>query len=132
MSAVFHYIVGTFGMVYIDDWLICSRDKESHYKHREMLLFRPQENALYDSSKKGELMKDEIDFLAPLTRNNGIQNSTDLVGTIKKCLELISLTDLHGFLGHASPFDQFISDFAKLAFSLKVRTTIEIRITSIV
>lgn len=45
---------------YIDDLLMFSKDKENHYNHLEIVLFRVQENELYASPKKCKFMRDGI------------------------------------------------------------------------
>ena len=118
MNEIFHDCIDDFLVVYIDDLLIFSKDKESHFTHLETVLKRLEEHELYVSPKKCEFMRDEIDFLGLKIGKRGIRVNQEKVEILRTWPKPISLTDLRSFLGLLQFFRRFIPNFAKVAAPL--------------
>lgn len=118
MNQIFHDCIDDFMVVYIDDLLIFSKDRESHYAHLEKVLSRLRDHELYVSPKKCEFMKTEIDFLGLVIGRNGIRVDDRKVEILRTWPRPNSLTDLRSFLGLLQFFRRFIPDFAKVASPL--------------
>jgi len=118
MNQIFHDCIDEFLVVYIDDLLIFSKDRESHYSHLETVLSRLEEHELYVSPKKCEFMTDELDFLGLVIGKRGVRVNDKKVNILRTWPRPISLTDLRSFLGLLQFFRRFIPEFAKVAAPL--------------
>ena len=118
MNSIFHDCMDGFIVVYMDDLLIFSKDKESHYKHLELVLSRLEKHELYVAPKKYEFMKDNIDFLGLLIGKDGIRVNPKKVEILKTWPKPSSVTEIRSFLGLIQFFRRFIPDFSKIASPL--------------
>ena len=118
MNNIFHDCLDEFMVVYMDDLLIFSKDKESHYKHLEIVLSRLKEHELYVAPKKCEFFEENIDFLGLLIGKDGLQVNPEKVEILKTWPKPASVTDIRSFLGLLQFFRRFIPDFAKIASPL--------------
>ena len=83
MNSIFHDCLDEFLVVYMDDLLIFSKDKEGHYKHLEIVMSRLKENELYVSPKKCEFFEENIDFLGLLIGKDGLRVNPEKVEVLK-------------------------------------------------
>jgi len=118
MNQIFHDCIDDFLVVYIDDLLIFSKDRESHLTHLEIVLKRLKEHELYVSPKKCEFLNEETDFLGLVIGRNGIRVDERKVKILRTWPKPESLTDLRSFLGLLQFFRRFIPAFAKVASPL--------------
>jgi hypothetical protein len=61
-----------FVVVFIDDILIYSKNKEEHVKHLRIVLSRLQEHQLYAKFSKCEFWLDEVPFLGHVLSADGV------------------------------------------------------------
>lgn len=73
MNRVFHEYLDQFVIVFIDDILIYSKNKEEHEKHLMMVLETLRKEKLYAKFKKCEFWLDKIVFLGHVITARGIE-----------------------------------------------------------
>ena len=118
MNRIFYDCIDVFMVVYMDDLLIFSKDRSTHYKHIETVLSRLKENKLYISPQKCEFMRDEISFLGMIVGNGGIKVDRKKIQILREWPKPKSLTEVRSFMGLLQFFRRFIKDFSKISASL--------------
>jgi hypothetical protein len=104
-----------FVIVFIDDILIYSKNKEEHIEHLRIILTHLREHQLYAKfSKCAFWLEEEIQFLGLVLSAKGIAVDPN---EVKDILEWKSPTIVHqvrSFLGLAGFYCRFILDFSKI------------------
>jgi hypothetical protein len=72
MNKVFMEYLGKFVVVFIDDILIFSKNKEEHDEHLHLVLQKLRENQLYVKLSKCEFWLKEVSFLGHIISEGGI------------------------------------------------------------
>jgi hypothetical protein len=114
MNSVFMPELDKFVVVFIDDILIYSKNKEEHAEHLWIVLTRLREHQLYAKFSKCTFWLEEIQFLGHILSAKGIAVDPNKV---KDILEWRSPTTMHqvrSFLGLAGYYRRFIPDFSKI------------------
>jgi hypothetical protein len=115
MNSVFMPELDKFVVVFIDDILIYSKNKEEHAKHLHIVLSRLREHQLYTKFSKCEFWLDEVPFLGHVLSDEGVAIDP---GKVKDILDLKPPTTIHqvrSFLGMAGYYRRFIPDFSKVS-----------------
>ena len=73
MNRVFRPYLDKFVVVFIDDILICSKDKDEHADNLRIVLQTLRENQLYEKLKKCEFWLEEVMFLGHVVTKEGIK-----------------------------------------------------------
>ena len=73
MNRVFRPYLGKFIVVFIDDILIYSKDKEEHTDHLRTILQALRKHQLYDKLKKCKFWLEEVVFLGHVVTKVGIK-----------------------------------------------------------
>ena len=68
MNRVFRPYVDQFVVVFIDDILVYSKDRESHDTHLQVVLETLRKEQLYAKLSKCECWKNEVSFLGHIVR----------------------------------------------------------------
>ena len=66
MNDVLKDVIGEFVLVYLDDIVIYSRDKNEHYRHLQIVLELLRKHKLYANLSKCKFVRPELQFLATL------------------------------------------------------------------
>jgi hypothetical protein len=114
ISSVFMPELDKFVVVFINDILIYSKNKEEHAKHLQIVLTRLRGHQLYAKFSKCVFWLEEIQFLGHVLSSKGIVVDPSKV---KDILEWNSPTTVHqvrSFLGLAGYNRRFIMDFSKV------------------
>jgi hypothetical protein len=114
MNSIFMPELEKFVVVFIDDILIYSKNKEEHAEHLWIVLTRLREHQLYAKFSKCTFWLEEIQFLGHVLSAKGIAVDPSRV---KDILEWKSPTTVHqvrSFLGLASYYHRFTPDFSKI------------------
>jgi hypothetical protein len=114
VNPVFMPELDKFVVVFIDDILIYSKNKEEHANHWRIVLTRLREHQLYAKFSKCTFWFEEIQFLGHVLSAKGIVIDPSKV---KDILEWKSPTIVHqvrSFLGLAGYYRRFIPYFFKI------------------
>jgi len=115
MNSVFMPELDKFVVVFIDDILIYSKSKEEHVEHLCIVLSRLREHQLYAKFSKFEFWLDEVPFLGHVLSAEGVVVDPGKVRDILSWKPLISMHQVHRFLGMLGYYRRFIPVFSKIS-----------------
>ncbi|KAL4023009.1 hypothetical protein IC575_016756 [Cucumis melo] len=122
MNRIFHRYLDQFVIVFIDDILVYSVDRESHEEHLRIVLQTLREKQLYAKFSKCEFWLEQVVFLGRVVSAKGVSVDPQKVEAIVNWERPISATKVRSFLGLAGYYRRFIEDFSRLALSLTALT----------
>ena len=105
-------------IVFLDDILIYSKNKNDHIKHVDKVLSLLRENKLYAKSSKCEFFKSEISFLGHVINGNGVTMEKSKVDAVTNWPTPKDITDVRAFLGLAGYYRKFVNNFSKISAPL--------------
>jgi hypothetical protein len=115
MNSVFMPELDKFVVVFIDDILIYSQNKEEHAQHLRVVLTRLREHKLYAKFSKCKFWLDQVQFLGHVLTTEGISIDPSKVQDILNWKSPKSVNRIRQFLGLAGYYRRFIPDFSKIA-----------------
>ncbi|KAI3691369.1 hypothetical protein L2E82_49718 [Cichorium intybus] len=122
MNRVCRPYLDKFVIVFIDDILVYSRNKEDHEQHLKLMLDLLKEQKLYAKFTKCEFWIREVHFLGHVVGKEGIQVDPAKIEAIKKWEAPRTPTEIRQFLGLAGYYRRFIENFSKIAQPLTALT----------
>lgn len=118
MNQVLRPFIGKFVVVYFDDILIYSKNKEEHLEHLQQVLQTLREQKLYANLKKCSFLTNEVTFLGYIITSEGIRVDPEKIGAINSWPIPKSIHDVRSFHGLASFYRRFIKNFSSVAAPL--------------
>ena len=115
MNLVFMPELDHFVVVFIDDILIYSKNKEEHAQHLRIVLTRLREHKLYAKFSKCEFWLDRVQFLGHVLTPDGVSVDPSKVQDVLDWKSPRSMHQIRQFLGLAGYYRRFILDFSKIA-----------------
>jgi hypothetical protein len=115
MNKVFMEYLDKFVVVFIDDILIYSKNKEEHAEHLRLVLQKLREHKLYAKRSKCEFWLKEVSFLGHIVSNGGIAIDPSKVEGVLNWKPPTTVSEIRSFLGLAWYYRRFIEGFSKLA-----------------
>ncbi|KAL4028402.1 hypothetical protein IC575_011598 [Cucumis melo] len=122
MNRIFHRYLDQFVIVFIDDILVYSVDRESHEEHLRIVLQTLREKQLYAKFSKCEFWLEQVVFLGHVVSAKGVSVDPQKVEAVVNWERPISATKVRSFLGLAGYYRRFIEDFYRLALPLTALT----------
>ncbi|GJZ43239.1 putative reverse transcriptase domain-containing protein, partial [Tanacetum coccineum] len=105
-------------IVFIDDILIYSRNKEEHANHLRIILELLKKEKLYAKFSKCDFWIHIVQFLGHLIDSQGLYVDPAKIEAVKNWTSPTTPTEIRQFLGHAGYYRRFNKDFSKIAKSL--------------
>ena len=102
-------------MVFIDDILIYSKNKEEHAEHLRVVLQTLQLEQLHAKLSKCEFWLESITFLGHVVSKEEISVDPNKTQAVKDWPTLKSATEINSFIGLAGYYRRFEHDFSKIA-----------------
>jgi hypothetical protein len=115
MNKIFMKYLDKFVIVFIDDILIYSKDKEEHAKHLKIVLQTLREHQLYAKFSKCKFWLDSAEFLGHVITKEGIAVNPSKVQSVLEWKSPKNAKEIRGFLGMAGYYRRFIEGFSKIA-----------------
>jgi hypothetical protein len=115
MKSVFILELDKFVMVFIDDILVYSRNKEEHEQHLRIILQRPRDHQLYAKFSKCAFWLEEVPFLGHVISAEGIAVDPSKVQEVLEWKSPRSVMQISSFLKLAGYYRRFIPNFSKIA-----------------
>ncbi|GKA80670.1 putative reverse transcriptase domain-containing protein [Tanacetum coccineum] len=104
-----------FIIVFIDDILIYSKNKQEHEGHLKLILELLKKEELYAKFSKCEFWIPKVQFLGHVIEIQGIHVDPAKIDSIKDWASPKSPTEIHQFLGLAGYYRRFIEGFLNIA-----------------
>ncbi|KAJ3707632.1 hypothetical protein LUZ61_011337 [Rhynchospora tenuis] len=114
MNRVFHDLLDSCVVVFIDDILIYSKTKEEHENHLRMVLERLREHKLFAKLSKCEFWLAQISFLGHIVSGKGLAVDPDKIKAATEWKPPKTVTEVRSFLGLAGYYRRFVPDFARI------------------
>ncbi|KAI3778829.1 hypothetical protein L2E82_08214 [Cichorium intybus] len=118
MNRVCKPFLDRFVIVFIDDILIYSKNKEEHASHLRLVLETLKREQLYAKFSKCEFWMREVQFLGHVVSIQGIKVDPAKVEAVMKWEPPKTPTEVRSFLGLAGYYKRFIQDFSRIAVPL--------------
>ena len=115
MNRVFRPYVDQFVVVFIDDILVYSKDRESHDTHLQVVLETLRKEQLYAKLSKCEFWKNEVSFLGHIVSKEGILVDLKKIEVAIEWKPLRNVTEVRSFLGLAGYYRRFVKGFSMTA-----------------
>ncbi|KAK7264749.1 hypothetical protein RJT34_32359 [Clitoria ternatea] len=118
MNRIFHPYLDKFVVVFIDDILVYSKNREEHVEHLKVVLEILKKKQLYAKLSKCEFWLEEVNFLEHVISQGGIAVDPSKVEAVLKWERPTTITEIRSFLGLAGYYRRFIEGFSKLGYPL--------------
>ncbi|GJU58505.1 putative reverse transcriptase domain-containing protein [Tanacetum coccineum] len=118
MNRVCKPYLDKFVIVFIDDILIYSRNKEEHADHLRIILELLRKEELYVKFSKCDFWISIVQFLGHVIDSQGIYVDPTKIEAVKNWASLTTPIEVRQFLGLAGYYRRFIKDFSKITKSL--------------
>ncbi|GJT37793.1 putative reverse transcriptase domain-containing protein [Tanacetum coccineum] len=115
MNRVCKPYLDKFVIVFIDDILIYSKNKQEHEKHLKLILELLKKEQLYAKFSKCEFWIPKVQFLGHVIDSQGIHVDPAKIESVKDWASPKSATEIRQFLGLAGYYRRFIEGFSKIA-----------------
>ncbi|GJV18449.1 putative reverse transcriptase domain-containing protein [Tanacetum coccineum] len=115
MNQVCKPYLDKFVIVFIDDILIYSKNKQEHEEHLKQILELLKKEELYAKFSKCEFWIPKVQFLVHVIDSEGIHVDPAKIESIKDWTSPKSPTEIRQFLGLAGYYRRFIEGFSKVA-----------------
>ncbi|GJY26746.1 putative reverse transcriptase domain-containing protein [Tanacetum coccineum] len=115
MNRVCKPYLDKFVIVFIDDILIYSKNKQEHEEHLKLILELLKKEELYAKFSKCEFWIPKVQFLGHVIDSEGIHVDPAKIESIKDWTSPKSPTEIRQFLGLAGYYRRFIEGFSKIA-----------------
>ncbi|TYK29773.1 reverse transcriptase [Cucumis melo var. makuwa] len=111
-----------FMIVFIDDILVYSVDREAHEEHLRIVLQTLRDKQLYAKFSKCEFWLEQVVFLGHVVSAKRVSVDPQKVEAVVNWERPTSATEIRSFLGLAGYYRRFIEDFSRLALPLTALT----------
>jgi len=111
-------LLDEFCIVYLDDILIFSPDRDTHTEHIRRVLARLRKAQLYCKPSKCSFYKDQVEFLGYIVNREGIAMDPERIRTIQDWPEPQTFRDVQVFLGFCNFYRKFIRGYSEIALPL--------------
>jgi hypothetical protein len=115
MNKVFMEELDKFVVVFIDDILIYSKNREDHKRHLWTVLGKLRAHQLYAKLSKCEFWLEKIAFLGHIWTAEGIEVDPSKVEAVSKWRQPSNVSEVRSFLRMAGYYRRFIKGFSSIA-----------------
>jgi hypothetical protein len=118
-----------FVLVFIDDILIYSKNREEHEEHIKLVLQVLRENQLYAKFRKCEFFQKQVHYLGHVIYEEGVVVDPDNIRYIMEWPTPKDVYDIISFMGLIGYYRRFIKGFSKIGFPITALQKKEVKFT---
>ena len=118
MKRVFKQYLDFFVIIFIDDILIYSSNKEEHVSHLIIVLQTLKDRHLFAKFSKCEFWLQDVAFLGHIVSSKWIRVDSQKMETVKQWPRPTSATNIKSFLGIVGYYRKFVEEFSYIASPL--------------
>ena len=107
-----------FVLVYLDDILVASADRQSHTAHLRLVLELLRDNGLVLNSSKCQFYRSEVEFLGLRVTAGGVAPLPAQIAAIQDFPQPTTIKELQGFLGAVNFYRRFVPAAANILLPL--------------
>src|SRR4051794_5360295 len=115
MNYIFMEYLNKFVVVYLDDILVYSKNKEEHAEHLCLILAKLREHKLYAKYSKCEFWLPEVIYLGHVISKDGVVVTPERIQAILDLTPPKTVKQVRRFLGLASYCRRFVEKISKIA-----------------
>jgi hypothetical protein len=114
MNNVLNKFLDIFILVFIDDILIYSKNREEHEEHLRLVLQVLREHQLYAKLSKCDFFQKQVHYLGHVISKEGVAVDPDKIRSIMECPTPKDVSDIISFVDLAGYYRRFIRGFSKI------------------
>jgi hypothetical protein len=114
MNSVLNKYLDKFVLVFVDDILVYSKNREEHEEHLRMVLQVLREHQLYAKFNKCDFFKKEIQYLGHVISVEGVTVDPAKIKEIMDWPTPRNVTEVRSFMGLDGYYRRFIKGFSKI------------------
>lgn len=114
MNDIFHDLIDTYVVVYLDNILIYFSNREEHIHHVREVLRRLREYHLFLRSTKCTFFTTEVTYIGVVITPEGFSMEKEKIKAIQEWREPTTLKQLQSFLGFANFYRRFVHNFGSI------------------
>ncbi|CAI7801995.1 unnamed protein product [Closterium sp. NIES-54] len=118
MNEAFTQLLDKCVIVYLDDILIYSRDKQQHLADLEEVFKNLDEHRLLTKGSTCEFFQDKLEFLGHVISEAGVEIDPKKLDMVKAWHPPTNITELQSFLGFVNYVHRFVPKMARLTGTL--------------
>jgi RNase H-like domain found in reverse transcriptase/Reverse transcriptase (RNA-dependent DNA polymerase) len=118
LNGIFSDLLDVYVIIYLDNILIFSGNKDDHFWHVSKVLKRLRKHGLYANGKKCDFNFKSVDYLGHMIGPNGLQMDPAKVKVIQDWPEPQKVKDIQSFLGFANFYRQYIHNYSDIVVLL--------------
>ena len=115
MDDILQPFTNSFVVIYLDDILIYSRTWEEHLQHIHQVLSTLQQHKLYANLDKCSFGMERVQYLIYILDEHGVHVDPAMIQAIHDRPTLMTLIDIHSFLGLANFYRRFVLGFSNIS-----------------
>src|SRR3954471_8177241 len=115
INYIFMEYLDKFVVVYLDDILVYSKNKEDHVEHLRLIMAKLREHKLYGKYSKWEFWLPEVTYLGHVISKDGIAVTPERIQAIPNWTPPKTVKQVRSFLRLASYCRCFVENFSKIA-----------------
>ncbi|QRV97855.1 Retrotransposable element Tf2 protein [Ceratobasidium sp. AG-Ba] len=125
MNSIFRDILDMYVIVYLDDILIFSNNREEHVQHIREVLTRLQKHNLFCNPEKCHFAVIAVTYIGLVITPEGISMEKEKVKAIMEWPTPLTVKQVQSFLGFANFYRRFIENFSQIAHLLHILTHLD-------
>ncbi|CAI7766698.1 unnamed protein product [Closterium sp. NIES-54] len=118
MNEAFRPLLDKCVIIYLDDILVYSRDKQQHLADLEAVFIVLDKHRLLTKGSKCEFFQDRLEFLGHVISETEVEIDPKKLDTLKAWHPPTNITELQSFLGFVNYVRRFVPDMARLTAPL--------------
>jgi hypothetical protein len=114
MNNILSKFLDKFVLVFIDDILIYSKNREEHEEYLQLVLQVLREHQLYAKFSKCDFFQKQIHYLGHVLSEEGVAVDPNKIRSIMEWPTPKDVSDIRSFMGLAGYYRRFIKEFSKI------------------